>query len=469
MYGGALSIIATITCLLLAGQVRANVIGSDFRNFNPSMSTQDVTTVHTGRTIGRGRLGLGLFIDNAVNTLPYFDDPTQPNRDTNKSFNDYVTSVETQAVIGILDNWDFGIAAPAVVYQSFKDDEQNHGYFSRLGNTELRLSTKVGLLAIEHFSVAAVGTFNYNRVQDNPYTGELKWPSQSLELVTSLDRGGVEWSINVGYRWRQDRSDPDLRDTLPIDPYVDQLLGSTSLVFDLPGTEFDLVSEVFGSKARNDRSSASPRNPSILEGQLGFRRPLPFDLQWHAGVGTELQHAVSSADFRMYTGVRWIVDLFPKVESTAEQSPQVVPQAPAIPVSIIDRSPDRTFELDEIYFQFDSTEIRDPAGYKVMEKLTQALQEGEIERVVIEGHTCAMGSDDYNIDLSDRRANAIERWLIVNNRVPPEKLVTVAWGERNIKIKSKQEEIRRLNRRVTFKIFYRGTPPQAPAPAQLAH
>lgn len=470
MKGRNFYLLALMTWLLSARVAEANIIGSDFRNFNPSLSTADVTTVHTGRTLGRNRLGLGLFIDNAVNTLPYFNDPNFPNRDRQKSFNDYVTSAEPQIVYGVLDNWDLALAAPSVVYQSYKEDGQPHGYFSRLGNTELRFSTKVGLVAIEHFSLGVVATANYNRVKDNPYTGDIKWPSQSLELVSTLDRGGVEWSVNVGYRWRRDRSDPELRDALPINPYVDQLLGSTSLVFDLPRTDFDLVTELYGTMARNDVSQVSPRDASILEGQVGFRKPLPYNLQWHGGVGSELQHAVSSADFRMYTGLRWVVDLgSKKSEATEEKQPAPIAPAPLVPVSITERNPDHTFELDEIYFQFDSTEIRDPAGYGIMEKLSQALAAGEIERVVIEGHTCALGSDDYNMELSDRRASAIERWLIEKNRVPPERLITVAWGEKKPKVKSKQEEVRRLNRRVTFKIFYTQPLPTAKSPTSVAH
>ncbi len=466
------SLIPLMTCLLAPALGQANIIGSDFRNFNPSLSTQDVTTVHTGRTLGRGRLGLGLFIDHAVNTLPYFNDPSSSNRDREKTFNDHITSVETQIVYGILDNWDLALAAPSVVHQSYKEDGQPHGYFSQLGNTELRISTKVGLYAIDHLSLALVATANYNRVKDNPYTGDVKWPSQSLEFVTTLDRGGVEWSVNIGYRWRHDRSDPELKDTLPIDPYVDQLLGSSSLVFDLPQTEFDLVTEIYGTQARNDVSELNARDASILEGQIGFRRPLPYNLQWHGGVGSELQHAVSSADFRVYTGVRWVMDT--RSEKDSKKS-EPAPEPPVAPASLVlagpisERRPDRTFEVDEIYFHFDSSEIRDPAGYKVMDSLAQALAAGEIERVLIEGHTCALGSDDYNLDLSERRASAIERWLVVNNRVPPEKLLTVAWGERQLKVKSKQEEVRRMNRRVTFKIFYKHSQPPAASPSSLAH
>ena len=102
-----------------------------------------------------------------------------------------------------------------------------------------------------------------------------------------------------------------------------------------------------------------------------------------------------------------------------------------------------------------------------MEQLSLALREKPIERVVIEGHACALGTDDYNLALSDRRAESIERWLIQNQGVPPERLVTVGWGERQPKENNVTEASRMLNRRVTFKIYYQalvGDPaPQATA------
>lgn len=456
-----------LACSLLAGPLAANVIGTDYHNFNPSLSTVDVTTVHTARTLGRGRLGLGLFVDHAVNTLPYFNEEASDNRDVEKSFNDYITTVELQAVYGITDSWDIALAAPYIVYQSLKDDKQPHGYFKRLGNTEIRLSSKLGLLRWGILDLAAVGTVNYNRVEDNPYTGDTAFPSQSLELIQTLDLGLVDWSLNLGYRWRSGRVDSLEDETLPIDPFDDQLLASTALVVDLPATELDLVGEVYGSYARQDVSRFSPRNPSVLEGLAGIRYPLPYDLQWHAGAGTEMRHAVASADIRFYTGLRWVTDLRRADRRPVATAPAVAPAIPAA-VPITDRYPDAIFELDDIYFKFDSTELRRAEGYRVMELLAQALRERPIDRVVIEGHACALGSDAYNMNLSDKRAHSIERWLIDNNGVPPEKLLTVAWGERSPKWSNAQESTRMLNRRVAFKIFYKPRPREA-APAALAH
>ncbi len=52
---------ALATACLLTAELSANVTGSDLQNFNPSYTPVDNATVHSARTMGSGRLGLGLF------------------------------------------------------------------------------------------------------------------------------------------------------------------------------------------------------------------------------------------------------------------------------------------------------------------------------------------------------------------------------------------------------------------------
>ncbi len=66
----------------------------------------------------------------------------------------------------------------------------------------------------------------------------------------------------------------------------------------------------------------------------------------------------------------------------------------------------------------------------------------------IEGHTDAVGSDDDNLSLSDRRASAVADILTDEFGVPPENLVTQGYGEEYLKVDTQGPE--RLNRRVTI-------------------
>lgn len=51
-------------------------------------------------------------------------------------------------------------------------------------------------------------------------------------------------------------------------------------------------------------------------------------------------------------------------------------------------------------------------------------------RYLIAGHTDARGPDDYNVDLSYRRAWAVKRYLMRHHSIPSWRLEVVGWGER---------------------------------------
>ena len=67
---------------------------------------------------------------------------------------------------------------------------------------------------------------------------------------------------------------------------------------------------------------------------------------------------------------------------------------------------------------------------------------------MIEGHTDAVGSDEDNLSLSDRRASAVADMLTEQFDVPAENLVTQGYGEQHLKVETQEPE--RLNRRVTI-------------------
>jgi outer membrane protein OmpA-like peptidoglycan-associated protein len=68
---------------------------------------------------------------------------------------------------------------------------------------------------------------------------------------------------------------------------------------------------------------------------------------------------------------------------------------------------------------------------------------------VIEGHTCNIGTAEYNLALGDRRANAIREYL-VGRGISADRLRTVSYGEERPKYDNAREETRRLNRRAAL-------------------
>jgi outer membrane protein OmpA-like peptidoglycan-associated protein len=111
----------------------------------------------------------------------------------------------------------------------------------------------------------------------------------------------------------------------------------------------------------------------------------------------------------------------------------------------------RRVDLDDINFEFGSWEItRDqmPKLERLANVLRRVLNRHPDEIFMIEGHTDAVGSDDDNLTLSDRRAEAVATVLTEQFDVPPENLVTQGYGEQHLKVETQDAE--RLNRRVAL-------------------
>ena len=101
----------------------------------------------------------------------------------------------------------------------------------------------------------------------------------------------------------------------------------------------------------------------------------------------------------------------------------------------------------EINFDFNSASIR-PSSMPSVQALGQALSDPKLKgsTFVVAGHTDGVGSDAFNQDLSERRADTIKRYLLDNYHIANSDLVTVGYGKS--KLKDSQDPTDAINRRV---------------------
>ena len=85
----------------------------------------------------------------------------------------------------------------------------------------------------------------------------------------------------------------------------------------------------------------------------------------------------------------------------------------------------------------------------VADGLKRAIDKNPKEVFLIEGHTDAVGNDEDNLSLSDRRAESVAVALTEQFHVPPENLVTQGYGEQNLKVQT--QDASRVNRRVSVR------------------
>ena len=112
----------------------------------------------------------------------------------------------------------------------------------------------------------------------------------------------------------------------------------------------------------------------------------------------------------------------------------------------------RRVDLDTVTFDFGSFAVAPtqlPSLERIARAIGRAIDGNPTEVFLIEGHTDAVGTQDDNLSLSDRRAEAVARVLVQNFNIPSENLVTQGYGEQFLKIPTSEAE--RANRRVAVR------------------
>jgi outer membrane protein OmpA-like peptidoglycan-associated protein len=113
-------------------------------------------------------------------------------------------------------------------------------------------------------------------------------------------------------------------------------------------------------------------------------------------------------------------------------------------------------EIDTIKFGFNEDFVREEALDdldRVGEAIEKILTAHPGEVFLVEGHTDAVGSDEYNLDLSRRRADSVKKALATYYNIDARNIETAGYGEQFLRIQT--EEAEEENRRVTIR---RATP-----------
>jgi OmpA-OmpF porin, OOP family len=106
----------------------------------------------------------------------------------------------------------------------------------------------------------------------------------------------------------------------------------------------------------------------------------------------------------------------------------------------------------DILFDFDKATLK-PESKNELDRLGAILIQVPDLVVEVGGHTDAVGTDKYNLKLSDERAKAVRDYLVANfPQIKPENLNSKGYGESTPVATNKTKEGRAANRRVEFKI-----------------
>jgi len=84
--------------------------------------------------------------------------------------------------------------------------------------------------------------------------------------------------------------------------------------------------------------------------------------------------------------------------------------------------------FEDIHFDFDKATLK-PEAQAILKRNIQMLKDNPNAKVRIAGYSSAAGTDVYNQKLSERRATAVEEYLISEGIITPTRLTTIGYGE----------------------------------------
>lgn len=414
----------------------ANVIGTDTQNFNPTTSGLDFVTVQSSETLKPGIINVGLFLNHAVNSLPYFDQTTG----SRLVFADSLTSFDFNAGVGLTKDWDVGFSLPQVLRQSVEDTTGSRGEFAATGMTEARLNTKYRISGDADGGIAAIISTNFNLIKNNPYSGAGAGPTYNLEVAADTTVGRFALGGNAGFRLRSKGT--KISGSIA-DPLGNQIIASLAASYHFPEYSMKVISEIFGAVPAEKGNNFGDRSLTSFEWLMGIKYDVTTSLAVHFGGGTELLQGVASPDWRLYAGLNYTFG--PVFSNTPET--RYLEAVPQNDKSLIHER----FRTQSILFAFDSDQMIG-AYDAVLQELADSLK-GGFKKLKIEGHTDSVGPSAYNEALSLRRAHAIRRRLIEKFLATSAgKIEAIGYGESRPIESNANYQGRQANRRVEFEI-----------------
>ncbi|MEM7548827.1 MAG: OmpA family protein [Bacteroidota bacterium] len=115
-------------------------------------------------------------------------------------------------------------------------------------------------------------------------------------------------------------------------------------------------------------------------------------------------------------------------------------------------------KFESIEFEKEKADLL-PKMYGDLNKLSNFLLDHPDFSLKISGHTDSEGSPDFNLDLSQRRAEAIKEYITLFGGVGEERVIAEGYGSSRPIVEETNEEDAKLNRRVEFQIFRPKTDP----------
>lgn len=133
------------------------------------------------------------------------------------------------------------------------------------------------------------------------------------------------------------------------------------------------------------------------------------------------------------------------------QAEQIEEEIPGAVVTRVGEGINVTFNEDAgVYFDTSKSSVKGTSA-ATLDKLAGIFKEYPSSNILVEGHTDSAGPDDYNMKLSEQRAQAVSRYLIAQG-IDANRFTTKWYGENQPKGDNTTKEGKATNRRVELAI-----------------
>ncbi|MBI4262903.1 MAG: OmpA family protein [Acidobacteria bacterium] len=338
-----------------------------------------------------------------------------------------------------------GIADRAELFGSWQATAEIDG---RQGRGDLLTGAKIGLLSERRGAPLAVAVRGIVKLPTgNDRLGISTGEADVLtEIVASRRFGRAEVTGSTGFVWRGDPDGVDLPNG------IRSGLGIAVLAH----PSLRLFTEVHGESYRE--STAGARLVSAFDTAPTAAAGLSWNVAGAFTVSAGVNRAIGARHEPRGIGAavrigyrpgvrRAVVSAAPPLspDPTTLEPPAPPPLPPTAVTPAPPASEPRVLAFDDVHFDFDRDTLR-PEAMPILDRIVSALQEDPQLRLRIEGHTCEIGTAEYNLALGERRASTVREYL-VSRGITADRLQTVSFGEERPKHDNGTEATRALNRR----------------------
>lgn len=413
------------------------ISGFDAINFDPAISNKtDYFTIYSSQTVGKRGWNTGMIVDYARRPLEL----GQPAGNRVFGVVDNTITGNFYATYGVLDWFSVGMNIPVIFWLDFLPNAPapfgvgpppigGAGFPSdsktELGDMRFELKFRIRNNEDKLVGIALLPFVTAPTGPSTVFAGNGAVTGGIKIIVDFNIHDRVKLALNVGFLARDNVTilNANLDDQLLLGLGLSVKI-IERLMFLVEGSTEPVVKDLFQSEVQTP-----------AEVRAGFRVKVAEHWDINVGGGVGLTIGVGTPDFRAFLGFNY--NWAPEPCAPCERAPQVEA---------------RQIQIDSvIHFEFDKAIIR-PQSYPILDDVASVIKANPgIKRIVIEGHTDSIGSDAYNMRLSERRANAVRDYL-TRKGISPSLLDTVGFGKRNPVATNDTAEGRAKNRRVEFKV-----------------